>query len=202
MAKLLIVNGSPRAPKSNSKQYAKIFEEYWYEPVDTYAVLSGEHEKICNTITNYEHILFVFPLYADALPTVLMGFLKQLEQVSLPPQTKIHTLINCGFLEPKQNDVAIAILRYFCKRNNFSYGMTLRIASGEAILTTPFSFLVRNGIKKFASQIRSGKCNVLSVTMPLTKKMFLRASTQYWKQYGETFHTTEEQMRSLKIEGN
>ena len=40
MERLLIVNGSPRAPKSNSKQYAQLVQKYWKGQADTYLVTS------------------------------------------------------------------------------------------------------------------------------------------------------------------
>lgn len=200
MGKLLIINGSPRAPKSNSKIYSEYFNKCWGGEIDTYFVISRKHKEICMNIEQYEHILFVFPLYADALPAVLINFLKQFEKTTLPKTTKIHVIINCGFLEPEQNNVAIDMLRYFCGKNEFTYGMTLCIAAGEAIMSTPFAFMVRRKIKKFVSGINCGKKDILAVSMPLTKKMFLKASAQYWKKYGEKFNTSEEEMRSDKIE--
>ena len=76
MERLLIVNGSPRAPKSNSKQYAQLVQKYWKGQADTYLVTSKMQEEL--DLQKYQHILFVFPLYADAVPSVLFPFLKYL----------------------------------------------------------------------------------------------------------------------------
>lgn len=202
MEKLLIINGSPRAARSNSKKYAELFLNHWEGEADTYAAVSRKHQNICADIGKYDHLLFVFPLYADAIPAVLINFLKELEHAPLSSKTTVHVLINCGFLEPEQNDVAVEILRNFCNKHHLNYGMTLQIAAGEAILTTPFAFLVKRKIRKLAAGIRNGKKETLTVSMPLTKKMFLRASSQYWINYGKKYNTTEEQMRTLQIEDN
>ena len=201
MGKLLIVNGSPRAEKSNSKKYAEIFQSFWPEKADTYSAVSQKSHALFSHIQQYEHLLFVFPLYTDAVPAVLLSFLKELETVPLTKSVKIHVIINCGFLEPKQNEVALSILRYFCKKNHLVFGMALGIATGEAILATPFAFLVRRKMKKFVKGILAGKSETLTTAMPLSKQLFLKASAQYWKNYGKQFHTSEEEMRSLKIEG-
>ncbi|MBC5689299.1 hypothetical protein H8S37_10265 [Mediterraneibacter sp. NSJ-55] len=206
MGKLLIINGSPRAPKSNSKKYGDILRKYWGEGIDVYSVISQKHEEVCKELGKYGDIVFVFPLYVDSLPAVLTNFMKQLEKIAarkendLLKNLKVHILINCGFLEPEQNDTAIEIFQYFCAKNHLNYGMTLKIASGEAILTTPFAFLVKRKIKRFVKDIRAGKSRTLDISMPLTKKVFLGASTKYWLRYGEKFHTTEKQMRTMKIE--
>lgn len=66
-------------------------------------------------------LLLVFPLYADGLPSPLMGFLQELEKD--PPHNRpvISILINCGFLEPEQNDTAIRILRRFARRTGIPW---------------------------------------------------------------------------------
>ncbi len=200
MGKLLIVNGSSRAPRSNSKKYAEIFTRIWPQKADSYSVIMEKQETICSQIGQYEHILFVFPLYTDAIPAILIPFLKCLEKAPFSPNTKIHLIINCGFLEPEQNDVAVSMLDCFCEKHRLTVGMKLRIATGEAILSTPFSVLVKRKIKKFVKGILNDRRETLTAVMPLSKNMFLKASSKYWINYGKKFDTDEAKMRCLKIE--
>ena len=95
----------------------------------------------------------MFPLYADGIPVTLLNFLKTLE--ANPPQHKptVSGSINCGFLEPEQNDVAVQMVGLFCSQNGYPFGSVLQIGSGEAILSTPFQMLVRGRMKKLASAI-------------------------------------------------
>lgn len=206
MEKLLIVNGSPRAPRSNSKRYAQMFQDLWQKETDVYEVTEKQHQKICRSIGDYDHLLFVFPLYVDSLPAVLINFLKELERAvrscgQEPLKLRVHTIINCGFLEPEQNDAAVDMLHYFCERNHLKVGMTLVIASGEAILTTPFASGVNRKMRQFVKEIAAGESRRLNVTMPLPKWIFVRASENYWKEYGKKFHTAEEEMKTMRIEG-
>lgn len=46
MGKLLIVNGSPRAPKSNSKRYAALLKAYMPQQTDEYNVTEKRHKEI------------------------------------------------------------------------------------------------------------------------------------------------------------
>lgn len=46
MGKLMILNGSPRAPQSNSKQYASIFRSYYKEDIIEYHITPRNHEEI------------------------------------------------------------------------------------------------------------------------------------------------------------
>ena len=201
MGNLLIVNGSPRAPRSNSKQYAAIFRSCWDGSVDEYAVTEKKHEKICAEINRYENLLFVFPLYADALPVTLMRFLKALEQYKGAHRPTVHILINCGFLEPAQNAVAVDMMRLFCQKNGFRFGMALCLGSGEAILTTPFAGRAARWIRKFAQAVKAGESGILKVTMPLPKRIFIRASTSYWLGLGKKNGLDRAQMATMQIEG-
>ena len=192
MGKILILNGSPRAPKTNSKQYAEIFSSLCKEKTVYLPLTKKNHGEICQNLEGVSDLLLVFPLYADGVPVTLLSFLNTLEQN--PPQERptVSVMVNCGFLEPRQNNVAVEIIRTFCQQNGLPFGSVLKIASGEAILSTPFRFLVRSSIRKFASAIVSHKPRTLSVTMPLPKKMFIRASTLFWENYGKRNGLTKE----------
>ena len=100
MGKLLIVNGSPRAPRSNSRRYIEQFLPCWGETADQYTALRGGplSPEDCTDL------LLVFPLYADGIPAVLMRTLKELAVWRGTARPRIHVLVNCGFLEPQQNE--------------------------------------------------------------------------------------------------
>ncbi len=201
MAGLMIVNGSPRAPRSNSKRYAALVKENWPVSLDVYNVTSKKHEEACHRLEACTDLLLVFPLYADSLPVPLLHFLHVLETHAFARKPTVHVLINCGFLEPEQNQVALDTVRLFCKRNAFPFGSTLCIGAGEAILDTPFVFLVKRQVKKLTQAIRLAKPVQLQVTMPLPKKTFIRASTKYWTAYGARHQISPEQMATMEIEG-
>lgn len=200
MGNMIIINGSPRAQKSNSKHYSEIFNQYYKGDSEICNLNKNNHSEICKKIEEYINILFVFPLYADGIPVTLLNFLKFLEQN--PPQHKpiINVIINCGFIEPEQNLVCIDMVKLFCKQNGYVFGSVLSIGSGEAILKTPFKFLALWKIKKLAKDMYKNKYGKLNVTMPLSKKMFVRASTHYWIDYGKRHGISKIQMESMEIE--
>ena len=145
-------------------------------------------------------MLLVFPLYADGLPVPLLRFLKEWEQNGFPGKPTVSVLINCGFLEPEQNDVAIDMVKLFCRKNGLTFGSVLKIGSGEAILQTPFRWLVERKIRRLAANMEKGTWSVQRVTMPLTKNMFLKASTKYWESYGKKNGITRDEMATMSIE--
>ena len=144
--------------------------------------------------------MLVFPLYADGIPVTLLNFLKRLEQN--PPQSKpvISVMVNCGFLEPHQNNIAVKMVRIFCRKNGYPFGSVLKIGSGEAILNSPFKIFVSSKIKKFTRSIVSRAYEEFKVTMPISKKMFLNASTGYWINYAKKNGVTREEMDTMQIE--
>ena len=197
----MILNGSPRAPKSNSKQYAEIFAAHCGAATDYFNISRNNHLALSHRMSEYTDVLLVFPLYADALPVGLLDFLKSLE--AHPPGKKpvISVLINCGFLESGQNDVAVKMLWFFAQRNGYRMGSVLKLGSGEAILATPFKYVAVRAIKKLARSLDNGQYRQIEATMPLNKRLFLWASTVYWTLYGKRFGTSAKQMRTMRIEG-
>lgn len=200
MGKILILNGSPRAPRSNSKEYARLFAQQCSMETEYCDITKKNHLELCQKLEGFTDVLFVFPLYADGIPVTLLNFLKTLEEN--PPQKKptLSVLINCGFLEPEQNDVAVEMVRVFAKQTGYPFGSALEIGSGEAILSTPFRFFVERKLKKLAKAIAQGKPCSMKVTMPLPKRLFLKASSAYWEEYGKKNGITRAQMETMSIE--
>lgn len=200
MGNILILNGSPRAPKSNSRRYAEIFSQACACGTEYLPLTPKNHLEVCGRLPEFTDVLLAFPLYADSLPVSLLRFLKTLEENPPAHKPVISVLINCGFLEPQQNDVAVRMVRLFCAQNGYRFGSVLEIGGGEAILDTPFRFLAARKIRKLAACIARGKHRTLRVTMPLSRKMFLKASASYWTRYGEKNGVTREQMETMQIE--
>ena len=200
MGNVMILNGSPRAPKSNSRRYAELFAAGCKAHTEYFNLTKTNHQALCLKIGEATDVLLVFPLYADALPVTLLNFLKFLEKN--PPENRpvVSVLVNCGFLEVHQNDVAVQMVQLFCKQNGYPFGSVLKIGSGEAILDTPFRFLAARKIRHFARSIAQGTYQSFQVTMPLTKKWFVSAAADYWIRYGKRNGVTKEQMQTMQIE--
>lgn len=200
MDSVLILNGSPRAPRSNSKRYAQLFSEAC--PLETvyFDLIKTEQAKVLEAMEKTSRVLLVFPLYVDGLPVVLLEFLKYLEEH--PPENRptLSVLINCGFLELEQNNIAVEMIRLFARKNGYPMGAVLKIGGGEAILDTPFRGFARARIRALARAVAKDQKRVMGVTMPLPKKLFLKASSRYWEAYGRKNGVTREQMETMEIE--
>lgn len=137
---VLLLNGSPRAPVSHSKELARMFQEACPLPGKYRAISSSNHKELCQLAGKASHLLLVFPLYVDGIPATLLEFLKALERE--PPREKptISLLINCGFLEPEQNDTAVEILRLFCDRPGTLSALSSRWPAGKRFFPPPSAF--------------------------------------------------------------
>ena len=200
MDRIVILNGSPRAPKSNSRQYAEIFSRHCRCATNYFSISGENHLELCAALEDCSDLLLVFPLYADGIPVTLLHFLKVLQQYSPKHKPVVSVLINCGFLEYQQNDVAVDMIELFCRENGYRFGSVLKIGSGEAILNTPFRILAVKKIKKLAVSIMQKKYRTLQTTMPIFPKLFVKASTSYWIDYGKKNGITKEQMETMQIE--
>ena len=200
MGSIIILNGSPRAPKSNSIRYAELFVKSCDCKTEYYNITKNNHEELCGKLGDFSDVMFVFPLYADGIPVTLLNFLKNLEKNPPLQKPTISVLINCGFFEYRQNDTAVNMIELFCKQNGYRMGSVLKIGSGEAILDTPFKVFVTRKIKKLGASVSNGKYCTQHATMPITKGMFLKASTAYWTNYGKKNGITKEMMETMKIE--
>lgn len=198
--KIVLLNGSPRAPKSNSRRYAAIFREHCPVAADYFEITRCNHAMLCSKTDEYTDVVLVFPLYADSLPVSLLDFLKSLEAARSERRPTVSVMINCGFLEYEQNMVAVDMVRLFCRRNGYPFGSVLMIGGGEAILDTPFRLLAGRRIAAFARAVAEGRAQIMHVTMPITKRMFLWASDIYWRMYGRRHGVSKRQMESMRIE--
>lgn len=196
----MLLNGSPRAPRSNSKRYAAIFRRHCPAAADYFEITRRNHAMLCSVVEEYTDIVLVFPLYADALPVSLLDFLKSLEAAHAECRPTVSVMINCGFLEYEQNMVAVDMVRLFCRRVGYPFGSVLMIGGGEAILDTPFRLLAERRIAAFARAVAEGRAQSMHVTMPITKRMFVWASDIYWRMYGRRHGITKRQMESMRIE--
>lgn len=201
MGNILIINGSPRAPKSNSRRYAEIFMRYCPSKTAYRFVTKNNHMTLCADMEHYTDVLFVFPLYADALPVGFLNFLKTLETHPPARRPVVSVLINCGFLEHEQSAVAVRMLKLFCRRNGYVMGSILMLGSGEAILDTPFKYVAKRNIRKLAGYVSGGHHREFSATLPLSKRLFRLAADVYWTLYGRRNGISKQQMQTMEIEG-
>lgn len=134
--KIALVNGSPKFKNSASGnilsslkpkiQDENIIEEYFFRTTE---IKSADLEQIskCNVV------VFAFPLYVDGIPSHLIRCLYQLEEyLSTNPNNDIYiyTIVNLGFYEGKQAEIAIEMMKNWGEKANVKWGQGIGIGGG------------------------------------------------------------------------
>ncbi len=161
----------------------------------------NNYDEISKELFSAQAAILIFPLYVDCIPSILLGFLNRLEKLGEKYKSRptIYIIINCGFIENEQNEVAISMIEYFLMKNNFKYGGALSIGSGEAILDSPFRGMVTSKIKKMAKAIEHGETISIKTQMPISKSLFVKVGNKYWSIKGSSHGKTKMEMKTMEI---
>ena len=65
------------------------------------------------------------PALCRCAPVTLLDFLKSLEETAPEGRPTVSVLVDCGFWEYRQNEVAVRMVQFFCRRNGSPFGSAL-----------------------------------------------------------------------------
>lgn len=139
--KIALINGSPKGKNSASHTLLEDVKEYLGQRADVATYL-------CNTpVISQENIeklvqadawVFAYPLYVDGIPGHLLSCLSLLEQARIQkPQICVYGIVNCGFYEGEQADLALKILQNWCKKTGFAWGGGIGVGGGGGLDMMP-----------------------------------------------------------------
>ena len=134
--KIVIINGSPRGKKSNSeiliKYLCSLLEEH---QINKYYLFSSKIDsEIKSEIHNADALIFGFPLYVDSIPSHLLDTIVKFEEEKIiNSKTKIYCIVNNGFFEGKQNQLAILQMKNWCQKTGAEWGQGIGIGAGEVL---------------------------------------------------------------------
>ncbi len=134
--KILMVNGSPRGEKSNSMEILRLVESLLPAEADIDYINTGEKKSKVPDLNEYSTLVFAYPLYIDALPGSMLGWMEACEkdEKGRNPVLNVYALANCGFWEGKQNHIALDMVGSFCRRLGLTWKGGGGIGTGEMIL--------------------------------------------------------------------
>ena len=136
---------------------------------------------------NLLNIIFVYPTYIDIIPSKLINFIENYKGNF--NNKEIYLIINCGFLEPKNNDLGIKFMKNYIKEKQGIFKGYLSIGSGEVIgicKNNKFLKLICHDflkkLKKFRKFINLSKNIELKTNIKLfNKKLFCIICNHYFK---------------------
>ena len=113
--KTLIINGSPKTKNSNSEVLVNKLNHYLN--TDTIQINIKNYKENID-LSNYNTIIFVFPLYVDGIPSHL---LEALTNLNINESTNIYAIVNCGFPESAHTKQSLDLIRNYSIHRNLNY---------------------------------------------------------------------------------
>ena len=112
--KLAVVNGSPRGRKSNSSKIINWVTEGMDGVQKVYVADLKKQDESVEAILGADSILFVFPLYTDAMPGLVKEFMEKMARRDFSGKT-VSYVIHSGFPEAVQLRMLQKYCVYFSK---------------------------------------------------------------------------------------
>ncbi|KOR26694.1 flavodoxin [Clostridium sporogenes] len=199
MNNLCIINGSPKKEKSNSNYLIKELTSLLDNNIKTKEYYIDELMKDSNLlqdVISFNKIIFVSPLYADCLPSTMLNFMIYFEEFLKDKKDlniDVYCLINCGFLEGTQNNLAIDILKNYCKKVGLNWRFGVGIGGGEFMVSSKnmplnckMKMPVYNAFLDLKKDIENNDSNtnnseVILVNAKMPKFIFKLAGNISWK---------------------
>lgn len=144
--KIALINGSPKLSQSASsfilKDLGSLLTEHELIPVEIHKPVIKE--ETLGLVLSCEVLVFAFPLYVDGIPSHLLSVLEMIEAATKIERQNndsmqesnikyVYTMVNCGFYESRQNNLAIELMMNFTKRAGFVFGQGIGIGAGGMI---------------------------------------------------------------------
>ena len=134
--KISVINGSPKAIKSNSEILGNYLSSLLKEnEIKKYYSISFRlNNENKNEIYNSDVLIFLFPLYVDGIPSNLLKLFVEFEKEKVVnPATRVYCIVNNGFYEGKQNRLAILQMKNWCEKVKADWGQGIGVGAGELL---------------------------------------------------------------------
>jgi hypothetical protein len=141
---IVLINGSPRAPKGNSEtlitELSRLLTDRGVTTKTVCAIAlsakPAKFDELASTLRDADGVWLVFPLYKYTLPACLVETLEELAaRVDSCGESKpwLTALSQCGFPEPWHNECALDSCELFAKQVGMPWRGRLPIGMGALI---------------------------------------------------------------------
>ena len=164
--KISIINGSPKAIKSNSEILGNYLSSLLKENEikKYYSIYARLDDKIKNEIHNSDILIFLFPLHVEGIPSNLLKLLVKFEEEKIiKSETKIYCIVNNGFYESKQNRLAILQIKNWCEKVNARWGQGIGVGAGELLPYLKKYPLGQGPLKNLGKVLDKFSANILTL---------------------------------------
>jgi len=151
---LLVLNGSPRGPKSNTRFLADQFRHgFSTTPSNQAETLDlarpSDRDKALAGFWQSQAVLLGFPLYADAMPGIVKEFLEEVAKLPRPERRPtLVFLVQSGFPEASHTAAVAHYLERLADRLGCVCAGVVRRGGMEGIRSQP-AWMVRGVLRRF-----------------------------------------------------
>jgi len=137
--KISIINGSQKTGESNTELILERLKSLFNQSYEINIFNCGIKQlsnEIFDKIISGDVIILMFPLFVHSLPSNTLKMLIELENIIKHQQKKdlvMYTIVNNGFYEGKQNNVAFEIIKNWCEKTGVKFGGGIGQGAGEMI---------------------------------------------------------------------
>lgn len=164
--KISVINGSPKAIKSNSEIFGNYLSSLLKEnEIKKYYSISFRlNDENKNEIYNSDVLIFLFPLYVDGIPSNLLKLFVEFEKEKVVnPATRVYCIVNNGFYEGKQNRLAILQIKNWCEKVKADWGQGIGVGAGELLPYLKKYKLGQGPLKNLGKVLDKFSTNILTL---------------------------------------
>ena len=164
--KISVINGSPKAIKSNSEILGNYLSSLLKEnEIKKYYSISFRlNDENKNEIYNSDVLIFLFPLYVDGIPSNLLKLFVEFEKEKVVnPATRVYCIVNNGFYEGKQNRLAILQIKNWCEKVKADWGQGIGVGAGELLPYLKKYKLGQGPLKNLGKVLDKFSTNILTL---------------------------------------
>ena len=164
--KISVINGSPKAIKSNSEILGNYLSSLLKEnEIKKYYSISFRlNDENKNEIYNSDVLIFLFPLYVDGIPSNLLKLFVEFEKEKVVnPATRVYCIVNNGFYEGKQNRLAILQIKNWCEKVKADWGQGIGVGAGELLPYLKKYPLGQGPLKNLGKVLDEFSANILTL---------------------------------------
>lgn len=143
MNSLLLLNGSPRGPRSNSMKMLTRVAEGWVhgggdEPQVLHLARPAEFARAVEAFGTAGTVVLGMPLYTDSMPGLVMTYIEALAPyVGRASNPRLGFLVQSGFAEALHSRPLEAYLTRLASRLGCAYAGTIVRGGGESLQVMP-----------------------------------------------------------------
>ncbi|MCL2181302.1 MAG: NAD(P)H-dependent oxidoreductase [Treponema sp.] len=176
--KISLINGSQKTGESNTGLILERLKGYINQSYEIKIFNCGLKQlsnETLNEIISDDVIVLIFPLFVHSIPSNTLKLLIEFENI-LKIQRKenliMYTVVNNGFFEGKQNNIAFEIIKNWCEQTGVIFGGGIGQGAGEMISRTKHLPKERDLFKSLACALQ-----ILAESIELIKPMEVKYLT-------------------------